>query len=427
VAVLVGKSTTRLLTALLIAAGIFPFVLLALALGGVTVHQIVSGSLALCAYLVLVANLGLLASVVSRTTGRASVLAGAALFFLIVMPFAGPKISTALISARWATPGSPLIRGIDTVSTQLELISPLERLSKIMETGFAETVWSRQVVVHLSASLLMFVLSWGLFRWSCEYLPEARPSRGGILRRRAGKSRSTFRRWLTPRAWRHALAWKDYQFIAGGTPGLILRMMCIPLAACVLYFADDLSWAASGLSFGEAIQGSLLSIAAIDLLYFSSRIFQAEYRWGTLCTLALLPRSTLYLCYTKACGCALGFLPVVLWFLASIVILPPNAGIWPEKQFLDRLVVLICLAAVLGHLTALFSLSVKWGALPLAIMVMMVLVSCGSPFVAVATQVSRVVSNGQNSVMVPVIYLTFLTCAALQIAIGLRFRRAAAE
>ena len=70
VALLLGKSTTRLVSVLLLLAVEFPFVLLSITLGGVTMPQVIAMAVALSAYLVFVANLGLLCSVVASNTRR---------------------------------------------------------------------------------------------------------------------------------------------------------------------------------------------------------------------------------------------------------------------------------------------------------------------------------------------------------------------
>ena len=73
-AVLLGKSMTRQFSIVLLLVVQFPFALLAIVLGGVTLNQIVSGYIALAAFLALVANLGLLSSVFCRRSGTAGML-----------------------------------------------------------------------------------------------------------------------------------------------------------------------------------------------------------------------------------------------------------------------------------------------------------------------------------------------------------------
>jgi hypothetical protein len=427
-AVLVGKSTTRIVSVLLVFAGIFPFALLALALGGATAHQVWSGLLALIAYLVLVANIGLLASVLQRTGGGASLITTAVLVMLLGAPYLLSRLVSALVFVGWATAGSPMIKRLESVQVTLENFSVVTRIQKIQSTGFNESAWSTQVVVSLLIGALLFSMSWLLFRRFCEYLGDAVPPRIGVVRVKGGSRRWLLSRILTPRSWRNAIAWKDFHFLVGGLPGLVARFALIPIIAAGLFAVDRLLSAGMNLQAPDALRIALLLAAGLEAIALSARIFNSEYRRQTLCTLALLPRSTLYLCYSKALGCCLVLIPFAFWFLIIgarySIGLNGLAGIY----LLDsQSVVIGCLALVLMHLTAWLSLHVKWGALPLSVMILMVLMSCLFPFVALAATAAQNAGPGRFEPALPVLYLTFLICGALQIAIGLRFRRAAAE
>ena len=91
---LLGKSTSRLINTLLLLGVQFPFTLLAVTLGGATVTQIVAGYAALAAFLILTANVGLLASVVFRRGGTAS---WAVLLFYLIYFVAQPLAANVKI------------------------------------------------------------------------------------------------------------------------------------------------------------------------------------------------------------------------------------------------------------------------------------------------------------------------------------------
>jgi hypothetical protein len=427
-AILVGKSTTRVVSVLLIFIGIFPFALLALALGGATAHQVWAGLLALAAYLVLVANIGLLASVLRRTGGGASLITTGILVALLGAPFLLSRLIAALVFVGWATPGSTVITWLADLEAALNYLSIITRIEQIQKTGFHESAWSAQVVLSLLAGAILFGLSWLSFRRFCEYLGDDVPSRTGVFKVKPASRRNLVRRILTPRPWKNAIVWKDFHFLVGGLPALLGRLILVPVVAVGLFAVDRLLSAGMDLKAPDALRIALLLAAGLEAIALSSRIFNSEYRRQTLCTLALLPRSTLYLCYSKAAGCALVFLPYAVWFLtigATYSIgLKGLAGIY----LLDaQAIVLGCLSLVLMHLTACLSLHLKWGALPLSIMFLMILSSCLFPFVAVVATTAKASGAGGYEAALPVMYLTLITCGALQVAIGLRFRRAASE
>jgi hypothetical protein len=426
-AILVGKSTTRVASTLLIFTGIFPFALLALALGGATAHQVWSGLLALAAYLVLVANIGLLSSVLRKSSGGASLMTTFILVLLLGAPFLLSRLITALVSVRWAAPASPVIASLSGLESTLDELSVLTRIEQIQATGFHESAWSDQVILSLAAGAILFASSWLLFRRFCEYLGDDVAARAAVPKVKGGARPHFLRRILTPRPWWNAIAWKDYHFLVGGLPGLLVRFALIPLVAFGLFAVDRLLSAGMDLNAPDALRIALLLSAGLEAIALSSRIFNSEYRRQTLCTLALLPRSTLYLCYSKAAGCSLVLVPYALWFVIIGALYSIHLEGLAGVYLLDaQTLILACLGLLLMHLTACLSLHVKWGALPLSIMTLMILTSCLFPFVALVAATTRT-SGSDYRAAFPVIYLTFLICGALQIAIGFRFRRAAGE
>jgi hypothetical protein len=424
--ILVGKSTTRLVSSLLIFVGIFPFAILALSLGGITLHQILSGFLLLAAFLVLVANLSLLASVTRRTSSEAAHLTLGVLVIVLGSAYALPSLATVLANAHWIAAKGSLDTALKGIGGFLLRHSPVTRIQNIMETGYSGAIVSRLVLGEIALAAILFVLSGVLFRTFCEYLGEDVPGRGGALRFRRNRRRTALRRLLTPRPWKNAVMWKDFFFLTGGPIGLILRLAAVPLVAALLYWADDVLSAGVLLNFSSTLQRVLVFAALIELLVIASSIFQSEYRWHTLPTLVLLPRSTFYLCYSKVAGCALALAPVTLWLVVCALIFPLDPTLH-RGDVITKFVGAIGFSLVLAHLTAFLSLVVKWGALPLAIAISMVLTSCAMPFLAATAAFVVAASGEREAVSAPIIYLAAAACSALQIAIALRFRRAAAE
>ena len=135
-AILLGKSTTRLCGALLMLAAQLPFTLLAVALGGISARQIFAAYATLGGYTFFLSCFALLASVVSSRTAIASMITGG---FLILEPLLiaamqlAPKFA-ALPQFRGYVTGlaATLAAWGDTFSAA----SPFHRLSEVMTTGF---------------------------------------------------------------------------------------------------------------------------------------------------------------------------------------------------------------------------------------------------------------------------------------------------
>ncbi|MBX3442454.1 MAG: hypothetical protein KF774_08600 [Planctomyces sp.] len=426
-AVLVGKSTTRLVSALLTFAGILPFSLLALALGGVTAYQVWCGWLSLAAYLVLVANLAVLWSVTCRTTGLAASLTTLSLLSLLTAPLAATQLNTVLLGANWIPAGGWASSQISSVGEIADSLSPLTQLSKISETGFEDSPWSRQVLGSLAIGAALFCVAWIVFPMFCEYLAEGGPSRSLVARFRAGSKRRRFRLGMGRPRW-FPLIWKDFQFLTGGLRGLALRTAAIPATGFLLYQCDELFYIGFQWSFLDMLRLTIILFAVIEAVSIASKIFRTEYLYGTLCTLALLPRSTLSLCYGKLAGCLLAFLPAVFWIVVVESLSPRR--LWSEADVWwawNSWIATVCAVCILCHLTAALSLTMKWGALPLAISILLVAGGCVSPFVAAATAFASAATGEDNPQAIPVLYLTTMICTSLQAAIGIRFRMAAAE
>jgi ABC-type transport system involved in multi-copper enzyme maturation permease subunit len=357
IAILVGKSTTRLVSALLIFAGIFPFTLLALALGGVTIHQIWSGTVALTAYLVFVANLAVLWSVLCRTTGRASVITTLVLLLMCSIPFLGPGLRTALTGVGWITGTGAIAEAMDAITRALEGISPITRLEHMLQTGFDETAWSGQVVVDLLLGAACFGLAWISFPIFCGRMREDAPTRAGVVRVRSG--RRSLWRLVVPRPGINPLIWKDYHFIAGGLSGLAVRGLLIVLIAASAARSESIIRASVSLTPLEAFRSALALMVILEVLSIAAQIFHSEYKRGTLCTLALLPRSTFWLCYSKAIGCLLALVPAAVAFAISLIRHPLHSTGHAEVVVIQRTIVAVCLLAGLAHLAAFFSLTVN--------------------------------------------------------------------
>jgi len=243
--ILLGKSTTRSFSALLVFAAQFPFALLAITLGGVTVHQVWAAYVALMAYMILVANVALLCSVISRRSGSASVLMLLlSLFFLAAVPLM-QQSKTVLDSSGYQSPDVllPLWGAVGFFNDA----SILTRLDEILTTGFRRSAFGVQFAGSLLTAALSFAVAWLVFDRFTEYV-DARPRRGLVLGTRS-------RRWMRiVRPWRCALIWKDFHFMAGGPVLVAAKLLIYPAVAFGLWrFAEYWNSPIPGFTFAGAV------------------------------------------------------------------------------------------------------------------------------------------------------------------------------
>ncbi len=368
IAILLGKSTSRLVGALLLLLVQLPFILLAITLGGVGLHQIAAAYSTLLAYLFLLCNVALLCSVVFRNTATA---AGVTLL-LIFLFFFGNYWAAGIESdiASWYNVN--LHRGVWPLITKIISLwrrsTPIEGLSGVFQTGFAGPIVGFQVVSNLVLGLIAFLLSWLVFDVCTRTEKDPAPTRLWIFTRKNRSSRM-------PRhvAGARSITWKDFAFITGGKFGLLLKFIVVILIVGVCnifeYESDSkLSWEFEGATL---VWVSLIS-TAVWLAIEASRVFKEEVRWKTLSSLMTLPISVPELAYRKTLGALIGTLPLLAGFFIGLLIVPDKVGdfvaeINRDPSEFGALVVVFLNFLLFFHLTAFLSLVVKRGALPLAI------------------------------------------------------------
>jgi len=363
VALLLGKSTTRLISVLLLLAVEFPFVLLSITLGGVTMPQVIAMAVALSAYLVFLANFGLFCSVVATNTRRASTMVTLTLCVLLLLAPIFSQFGNAWLARHL---------GEVTLTTQClagyirweDRLSMWSRISAIASTGFDENPLSWQVAFHLVAALAFFGLSWAGF----ERFTRERHS-AGLLSKVFVRSNVNRPRLHVGRAWAMALTWKDFNFVAGGTRVLIGKF--------ILYFLviGGLSWLITHedprADYGKVLGGSamctMIVAAVIELGLIAARIFREEVKANTLPLLMMLPKSATEIAWGKM-ACALpALIPAATYFVLGAMV---NADGF-QSTFKDVVTswtgwYWVTWFVIFLFTTAYASLVVKWGAFPLA-------------------------------------------------------------
>jgi ABC-type transport system involved in multi-copper enzyme maturation permease subunit len=369
IGILLGKSTSRLIGAVLLLLVQFPFTLLAITLGGVLLGQVIAVYCSLVAYLVLLANVGLLASVVSRRAGNAS---GVTAMCVLAYFLAGPVLLQAargFAGGGVAVPGGGWPKTLYIVATVLNEASAYTRVQQIMQTGFSGFPAGFQVLSNLAFAGLCFGLSWaGFNRFTRDGRTTAAESR------LEAASRKMTRRILTRRPGRNPLLWKEFHFVTGGYPAFWVKFVLYGLLTIAVYYSTNHYFSAMLPRGGDGATAAavvMLVLVVGEASYYVSRIYHDEWRDHTLPLLMMLPMPTYRMAYSKVVGCLPALVPGVFWLVAAWAIMPNNleeaviAVVLPSHWFWALLILLFL------TLTAFFSLVVRWGALPLALAVML--------------------------------------------------------
>lgn len=371
-AILLGKSTSRLGAALLLLAATLPFTLLAVTLGGISARQVFACYLCMGGYLVLLANVALLASVLSPR-GAYSTLATT----VVVLGTQGA--ASLLIAAPGWLGGLPigsriafLFPALTSVGEVLRVVNPFRRLGEILTTGFVGSVVSGQLWWSLVLALGCLGVAWLLFDLATG------ESKSWGLPRLVPRPNSRWATYSPGRAWLvSALAWKDYHFQHGGRPLEVLRWVVYGGLAVGLPLATFRTI--------DSLRGSLAGafwiinwIFALEMALVGSRIVRSEIRDQTLTSLAGLPLAMSHVMLMKLNGAKRALRPGVVCMAIAIAALisidvygasVPNSGISTGLSVgtLFGWCYFFSQAWLLAHLAGYFSLSLKWGALPVSL------------------------------------------------------------
>ncbi|MBI1348404.1 hypothetical protein GC163_19195 [bacterium] len=384
VGLLLGKSTSRMIQAVLLLAVQFPFTLLAITLGGVMLNQVLAAYASLLAYIIMLANVALLASVVSQRSGTAMALTVLFLIAYSFLPAIGPAITSVLVSE-----GMLSGQGTEWLAQGLTWLSESSVWSvlfyRIPNSQFSDAIIGPQVISNLVAAVFCFLLSWLLFT-SFALVEDAPTVSRGLLFRRSGKVR-----WLSAsRAWSNPFLWKEYYFLAGGDGLLFLKFVLygalLPILLGFHVWLQKYNNSSYSDPYADTPQlhlGIMIAAVIIEASIYASRVFHDEIRGQTMVSLLTLPRSIAEISYSKVVGCALGLVPALVWIMIDIVaFLPKGISTLGEILVNPQFWVMSLVGLVFLHLVVLLSLFVKWGALPLAFLCTMMSFQC-CPLLAV--------------------------------------------
>lgn len=289
---LVGKWLPLLLGCALLLVLQVPCTSFAVTLGGVLPGQIRAMTVVSLVHLFLVASIGLLISVVSKTSQRA-VLTSLVVFGVW---FSGPAAIASLF--RWAWPSWDSSR-LDAVLSAFRSLSAFGDVARLLETrNTSPSLWSTVQTWQMLIGLIALGVSWLVFERGAASVPVA-PLQAATTRPR--------RRWGNGVM---ALFWKDFHLTAGGWRWFVLRLVAYPTVS--LCYGLSISGVPS-LPVWLFTHEVALRMVGWDTAIVLSQLFQREVRERTWGSLQFLPFTRSQICYSKLAGACLALAPGWAW------------------------------------------------------------------------------------------------------------------
>ena len=366
-AIVLSKSTSRLISALMLLLIQLPFTFLAITLGGVRWQQIIAAYLALAAWMCMVANVALFCSVRCNTSGRAATLATSVLLLFFS---AGPILAgvAGLTGVSWISPR--FLAVCENLHQHQQQVLITTRLSEIFTSTGPVEFLSHQFWRSVIVGGATFLLSVVFFN---RYSEPADDNTHG--------SSARVRRFTVGRCWKLPIIWKDFLFFTGGRTFLFTKFFGYTLLVAGISAFHQLDrpgttqWLNNELTFIAFV--TVTSLVCVEiLLYASGSLFQ-EVRQSTISSLTMLPSGTPGILLQKLGACCLALTPGALW-LVILFAYSPSAISNPISG--TAVVSVVFEVMLCAHLTVLLSLYTRWAALPIAIFVTAISFMC-CPFI----------------------------------------------
>jgi hypothetical protein len=265
-------------------------------------------------------------------------------------------------------------------------MSPPVRLLEILETGFLGNPVGWPFLSNLALGLLLFLTAWASFAKYAESVAEGREEEE---REDLHLPKNPHRQYVEthhappPRAWKNALAWKDFYFLSGGTLNLMLRVLGYAglwLIVGTLLLQGGGNAPASSPGAGWVVTW----VVMIECALAASAIFRNELRDKTWSSLALLPEPLGRVVCGKVLGALAGLTPALASLVLGIIFLQawredPGLPVRPLEVFMGPLANLGLIVAV-AYGIAFLSLWLKRGAMAVGLLLAIVWVLAWEPF-----------------------------------------------
>ncbi|MFK7818990.1 MAG: hypothetical protein AB8G99_09740 [Planctomycetaceae bacterium] len=361
---LFGKSVSRLWLAVVLLSIQFPFAMLAITLGGITLRQIAACYIALAGYTFFLSGMATLCSVVTAKSMKAvvyMVVASVVLFLLPSICDAADDLANLLFAIDW-------IERVEGLTDRLLNLSISSRLNGVLATGFDEPLFDQHFQAHAIGGCFFYLLSWLLFDFFAYRQTDHSP----------GRAARTFLKKLglkAGRAWPSSVVWKDYHFGSGGYRSALMRTVLIVAGTALFgwfaWYNRPLGAQFDTRDIGSILCGWSIFLTVIECTIQSIRLLSDEHSQRTLPLLAMTPGSAAGKVGAKAAGLLLGLLPNVIAFILSLYLNPDLLGDYLEEaardpKFLFVSAYMLIVTLLFFHLSAFFASYVKWAAVPLA-------------------------------------------------------------
>ncbi len=201
---------------------VLPFMVLSITMGGVVMEQLVASVLGLLCYSFLLCQMGTFASTVASGNRRAFSLM-TVLWFLFELGFLLLYIVAFFVQEQFLD--SQLAAKITEYAGELRQTTLMMTLSDSQALNRGDDIWNRQMTFQLCAGCGFFALSWISFE-----LFNKRAIAQGVSQESPHRVLEFFsRNRRSERVWGDALVWKSWQFLGGGWPWFLIRLLVIPM------------------------------------------------------------------------------------------------------------------------------------------------------------------------------------------------------
>ncbi|MEZ6127423.1 MAG: ABC transporter permease subunit [Planctomycetaceae bacterium] len=267
-AILAGKSIPRLAVAILFLFAVAPFLILSISLGGVLPLGLVGAILSVVCYAVMLSQIGLFASVVSRNSMAA--------FTLTCVLWSAVELSHWWLGLFDEISGMGL--GLYDWQSQSVLVA---NLGQTLLAFTPSDLWFPHMTFHLWVAAIAFAASWLLFEpFTSGTAGEAVVEPPNVRSRAAS------------RVWTDAAAWKSWEHLGGGWKWFGIRavagtLSCVTVSLILLLaIGSQMEWIA--LAWTTFVVG--IAFLLINVCRLGGQVFNSEIHQKTLASLAMLPQ-----------------------------------------------------------------------------------------------------------------------------------------
>lgn len=310
ITLLIGKSVPRLAVVMLLILIAAPFLMLAVTLGGVVPEQIMASLMGLFCYAFCLSQLGLFASTTARTSSRA---VSTTILLWMVLEF-GSWLMTlcGILSDEWGF--GRLKQWFASFAGSLWERTMWHASASYLMFDRGEILWHPQMTFQLLVGFVFFALSLLCF----ERFNERAISQGAASVVDPKSPLAELRRnMLSPlRSWDAAIAWKSWQFVAGGWFWFWMWMIGLPVASISIILVISILIGAFAPS--EAFGVTLMMAGTGGLIVLLARLLGSllnrEIYEQTIVSLLMLPQKSSVLLRQMVTGLLPFVLPPIFCF-----------------------------------------------------------------------------------------------------------------